>query len=109
MLQIGGTATAESLVVSWGYFLRIPGLENVYIASENGHENSVFTNSKFKMVMFYSYVNVYQVNGNSRILKWSYQVPYFWSYFGGISPYICLIIIYGSYLQFRILEFPLTY
>ena len=45
-------------------------------------------------------------------IQWSYvNVPYFWPYFFGDiplhSPYIGLI--YGRYLQFRILKFPLTY
>jgi hypothetical protein len=42
-----------------------------------------------------------------RILKWRYvKVPYFWPYFVGIFPYIGLI--YGRYLQFRFLRWPLT-
>ena len=32
-------------------------------------------------------------------------VPYVWPYFGGISPYMGLI--YGGYLQFRFLKWPL--
>jgi len=39
------------------------------------------------------------INGNSRILNWR-------SYFLGIFPYIGLI--YGRYLQFRILKWPLN-
>ena len=38
-------------------------------------------------------------------LKWRYW-PY--KYFLGISPYIDIGLIYGRYLQFRILEWPLT-
>ena len=52
----------------------------------------------------------YPINGNSRILKWRYVSTIFLAIFcGDISlhrPYIGLI--YGRYLQFRFLKWPLT-
>ena len=38
----------------------------------------------------FSCVTFSRFNGISRILEWRYQVPYFWPYFGGISPCIAL-------------------
>ena len=50
------------------------------------------------------------INGNSRILKWRYVSTIFLAIFCGDiplhRPYIGLI--YGRYLQFRILKFPLN-
>ena len=40
------------------------------------------------------------------------NVPYFWPYFLGIFPLTLaeeIGLIYGRYLQFRILEWPLNY
>ena len=47
----------------------------------------------------------------SRILKFSYcTIPFFWEYVAGIFTYIGqkIGLIYGRYLQFRILELPLN-
>jgi hypothetical protein len=56
-------------------------------------------------------ITIYNINGNFRILKWRYwTVPYFWPYFV-IFPEISaskIGLIYGRYLQFRFLKWPLT-
>jgi hypothetical protein len=50
-----------------------------------------------------------KINGNSRILKWRYVsticLAIFWGYIPLHRPYIGLI--YGRYLQFRFLKWPL--
>jgi hypothetical protein len=57
-------------------------------------------------------ITIYNINGNFRILKWRYwTVPYFWPYFV-IFPEISaskIGLIYGRYLQFRFLKWPLKY
>ena len=51
--------------------------------------------------------NTEQLNGNPRIPKWRY-CTFFRPYFGGVSPYIAIGFIYGRYLQFRFLKWPLN-
>ena len=55
-------------------------------------------------------MGIHHFNGNSRILKWRYCTIFQAIFCGDIPlhrPYIGLI--YGRYLQFRILELPLIY
>ena len=68
------------------------------------------TNSILKIVSPNFCRAMHVFNGNSRILKWRYCticLAIFWVYIPLHRPYIGLI--YGRYLQFRFLKWPLMF